>query len=94
MTDLDRLLRADIAHGREALRRLLRGGSIRLVPGADRIHTAEAEVLPFGLLLAPGNANAASVSRNGARYTTVDCGGPHSDLYHLVELNMEVRVAV
>lgn len=76
VADLDRVLQADVAGGREALRRLLRAGTIRLVPGADRIYTAEAEVLPFGLLLAsPRSANAASVSRDGARYTTVDCGG-------------------
>ena len=75
VTELDRLLCDDVAAGREALRRLLRHGTIRVTPGADGIYTAEAEVLPFGLLLAAPETATPAAAEPGGRYTTVDCGG-------------------
>jgi site-specific DNA recombinase len=48
--DLDEVLGADINAGREALRRLFKGGTIELRPGTDGVYTAHAEALPMVLL--------------------------------------------
>ncbi len=49
--DMHELLAQDPNAGREALRTLLKGGSIRLMPGDDGIYTAKCELLPLGILL-------------------------------------------
>lgn len=72
--DLDARLAADVEAGREAIRRLLRGGTIRLRPTPERVYVAEADVLPLTLFLAPDVRTPASGDRDG-RYTTEICGG-------------------
>lgn len=70
--DLDRVLAEDVAAGREALRRLLRGGFFEMHPGDDGFYTVTADVLPLAVLLidnaAPGVSGAAPVINRG-------CGG-------------------
>lgn len=66
----------DVEGNREAIRRLLRRGVIRLVPGEDGIYEAQADVLPFGLLLVAPQDGATTPASNGdGRSTTSDCGG-------------------
>ena len=77
--NLDERLTGDVEGGREAIRRLLHGGNVRLLPTPEGIYIAEAEVLPLGLFLAPASLQAqmqtpASGDRDG-RYTIDGCGG-------------------
>jgi hypothetical protein len=51
LLDLDRVLTEDVDAGREALRRLLQNGEIRLAPGADGVYTARGELLPLMIML-------------------------------------------
>lgn len=69
--DVDARLAADVEAGREAIRRLLRGGTIRLRPTPERVYVAEADVVPLALFLATDVKAPAA----GDRYTTDDCGG-------------------
>jgi hypothetical protein len=91
--DLNARLAADVEAGREAIRRLLRGGTIRLRPTPERVYVAEADVLPLALFLAPDVRTPASGDRDG-RYTTEICGGLHRRLSIVIPLTepFEVRL--
>lgn len=63
--DLEARLREDPTVGREMLRRLLKGGTIKLELGADDVYTAKTELLPL-MLLAPENTTAADPGSPGS----------------------------
>ena len=49
--ELDAVFREDVVTGREALRRYLKGGTIRMVPQADGTYLARAELMPLVVML-------------------------------------------
>jgi hypothetical protein len=61
--EVGELLMRDVDAGREALRALLKGGSIQLVPRDDGVYTAKCGLLPFGVLLAKASPTDARVYR-------------------------------
>lgn len=63
--DLEAHLRDDPTVGREKLRRLLKGGTIKLELGVDGVYTAKTELLPL-MLLAPENTTAADPGSPGS----------------------------
>lgn len=87
--DLDARLAADVEAGRQAIRRLLRGGTIRLRPTPEGVYVAEADVLPLALFLAPDVRTPASGDRDG-RYTTDDCGGALPLFVHAIATGLAV----
>ena len=68
--DLEPRLMADVAAGREELRRLFRNGRIDLVPQPGGFYVARSEILP----LVPLTKTPPEVSPGG-RYTAVSCAG-------------------
>jgi hypothetical protein len=69
--DLERRLLADVAKGREELRRLFRGGRIDLIPQPGGFYVARSEILPLVLLTqtSPGE------NPGFVRYTASSCAG-------------------
>ncbi len=65
--DLEARLQQDPIAGREALRKLFKGGQIRLELGKDGIYTARSELLP--LVLLTETPTPASGDTGGGRYT-------------------------
>lgn len=73
--DLDRLLTRDVDGGRQALRRLIKDGAVRLVPDAAGTYTAHCELLPLAVLLTerqtpPSSGGVYQRVVAGARYGT------------------------
>lgn len=94
--DLDRRLMADVSRGREELRRLFRGGQIRLNPQPGGFYVAQSEILPLVLLTTPPSV-ANQGGRKGAdqdpRYSAISCAGAICALFTAISLAFERRLA-
>jgi uncharacterized protein YodC (DUF2158 family) len=87
--DLERRLLADVAQGREELRRLFRGGRIDLIPQPGGFYVARSEILPLVLLTqtSPGE------NPGFVRYTASSCAGTMDAVCTAVSLGFERRLA-
>jgi hypothetical protein len=84
---------ADVAKGRELLRRFFRDGAITLVP-KDGVYVATSEVLPLMLLTMPEQETTTPPrqSQEGGRFPQVGCAGALHALGHRVSLPFEVAL--
>ena len=73
--DLERRLMADVARGREELRRLFKDGMIRLNPQKGGFYVAQSEILPLVLLTTPPSVADQGGRDQVSRYSASSCAG-------------------
>ena len=75
--DLERRLTADVAAGREELRRLFRDGRITMLPQPGGFYVARSEILPLVLLTQPppGEHSGGRGADVISRYSASGCAG-------------------